>query len=227
MFTLGRLANLVLFVFSLSLLVCAAPTPTMHGPKSGKVHMQAVRGHHEGAGNVKILLGAIIDLKAKVVARADAIGKFIYLDGVILGTEILLLVDIKADALVEAQAEINKLVADIELCSNTIASLKSLNLDAKLKASIATHVLVVIKAILKICASLTIKFGIQLFLELFANLDLCLKVLLRSLDVCMDGFLVVLGKLLVEADIKALVEAKLIVCHDLFVLVRAAVGIVA
>ncbi|CAE6397166.1 unnamed protein product [Rhizoctonia solani] len=209
MFTLGRLANLVLFVFSLSLLVCAAPTPTMHGPKSGKLHIQAVRGHHEGARNVKILLGAIIDLKAKVVARADAI------------------VDIKADALVEAQAEINKLVADIELCSNTIASLKSLNLDAKLKASIAAHVLVVIKAILKICASLTIKFGIQLFLELFAKLDLCLKVLVRSLDVCMDGFLVVLGKLLVEADIKALVEAKLIVCHDLFVLVRAAVGIVA
>lgn len=77
MLALGRLANLVLFVFSLSLLVCAVPTPTMHGQKSGKLHMLAVRGYQEGAGNVKILLGAIVDLKAKVIARADALGKLI------------------------------------------------------------------------------------------------------------------------------------------------------
>ncbi|CAE6473766.1 unnamed protein product [Rhizoctonia solani] len=202
MLALGRLANLVLVVFSLGLLVCSAPTPSaMHGQKSGKLHMLAVRGHHEGAGNVKLLLGAVVDLKAKVVARADAI------------------VNIKADALGEAQVEINKLVADIEHYSNTIASLTNLNVDAKFKASIAAHVLVAIKTILKICASLTAKFGIQVFLELFAKLDLCLKVLLRSLDVCMDGFLVSLGNILVEADMKALVGAKLIVCHDLFVLI--------
>ncbi|CUA77101.1 hypothetical protein RSOLAG22IIIB_12550 [Rhizoctonia solani] len=209
MFVLGRLANLVLFVFSLGLLACAAPTSVMHGQKSGKPHVLAVRGHQEGAGNVKVLLGAVVDLKAKVVARVDAI------------------VDIKSDALVKAQAEISALVADIEHCSNTIASLEHLNVDTKLKASIAAHILVIIKAIIKICVSLTAKFGIQVFLELFAKIDLCLKALLRGLDVCMDGFLVVLGKLLVEADMKALVEIKLIVCHDLFVLVRAAVGIIA
>ncbi|KDN35469.1 hypothetical protein RSAG8_11552, partial [Rhizoctonia solani AG-8 WAC10335] len=180
----------------------------MHSQKSGKAHILAAREHQE-AGNVKVLLGVIGDLKVKITTRVDA------------------LVDIKADALVEAQAEISALVADIELCSNAIASLKNLNVDAKLKASIAAHVLVIVRAILKICASLTAKFGIQVFLELFAQLDLCLKVLLRALDACMDGFLVVLGKLLVEADLKALVEAKLIVCHDLFVLIRAAVGIIA
>ncbi|KAH7332946.1 hypothetical protein B0J17DRAFT_631937 [Rhizoctonia solani] len=177
MFAFTRLASVVLLVLSLGWLTCAAPTPVMLGQKSGKLHALAVRGYQEGAGNVKILLGAIVDLKAKVVARADAI------------------VDNKANALVEAQAEINALIADVELCKTTLASLKNLDIDVKLKASIAAHVLVIIKAILKICASLTAKFGIPVFLELFAKLDLCLKVLLRSLDVCMDGFLVTIGKL--------------------------------
>ncbi|CAE6451129.1 unnamed protein product [Rhizoctonia solani] len=209
MLAFTRLAGFILFVLSLGLLTCSAPTPLMRGLKSGQLHSVAVRGHQEGAGNVKILLGAVVDLKAKVSARADAIA------------------DIQVDALGEAQADINALVADIELCATTVAALKSLNVDARLKASIAAHVLVIIKAILKICASLTAKFGIQVFLDLYAKIDLCLKVLLRSLDVCMDGFLVITGKLLVEADLKALVEAQLVVCHDLFVLVRAAVGIVA
>lgn len=53
--------------------------------------------------------------------------------------------DIEVDALTEAQAEMSALVVDIELCANTIALLKDLNADAKLKASIAAHVLVIIK----------------------------------------------------------------------------------
>ncbi|KAG8731174.1 hypothetical protein FRC11_004817 [Ceratobasidium sp. 423] len=209
MLGLSRLASFVLFVLSVSLLSCAVPTPVMLGQKSGKSHALAVRGYHEGAGNVKILLGAIIDLKAKVTARADAIA------------------DIKADAVVEAQTQMDDLIVDIERCSNTIASLKNLNVDAKLKATVAAHVLVIVKAIVKICLSIITEFGVRVFLDLFAKLDLCLKVLLRSLDVCMDGFLTALAKLLVETDMNALAEVKLIVCHDLFVLVRAAVGIIA
>ncbi|KAH7332960.1 hypothetical protein B0J17DRAFT_709399 [Rhizoctonia solani] len=76
MFAPTRLASFVLLVLSLGLLTCAAPTPVMPGQKSGKLHALAVRGYQEGVGNVKILLGAVIDLKAKVVARADAIARF-------------------------------------------------------------------------------------------------------------------------------------------------------
>ncbi|KAG8742526.1 hypothetical protein FRC11_014289, partial [Ceratobasidium sp. 423] len=82
-------------------------------------------------------------------------------------------------------------------------------------------------AIVKICLSIITEFGVQVFLDLSAKLDLCLKVLLRSLDACMSGFLTALAKLLVEADMNALAGVKLIVCHDLFVLVRATVGIIA
>ncbi|CAE6459107.1 unnamed protein product [Rhizoctonia solani] len=207
MLAFTRLTNFVFFLLSSSLLVCAVPAPVMHSQMHGKTHALSTRGHQEGAGNVKVFMGAVVDLKAKVAARAD------------------LIANIKTDALVQAQVEIDLLIADIELCSTAIADLKNLNIDAKLKASIAGHVLVVVKAIIKICGSLTTKFGIQVFLELFAKLDACLKVLLRSLDVCTDSFLVVLAKLLVEVDLRALIEAKLIICHDLFVLVRAAVGI--
>ncbi|CAE6452453.1 unnamed protein product [Rhizoctonia solani] len=209
MLALGRLASFVLFVLSLSLLSCAVPTPVLHGQNPSRSHVLAVRGYREGAGDAKVLLGAIIDLKAKINTRADAIAY------------------ITADALVEAQAEIDSLVADIEFCSNAIASLKNLKIDARIGAAIASHVLVIVRAILKICLSLMTKFGVQVFLDLFAKLDLCLKILLRSLDVCMDGFLADLAKRLVEADMNALAGVKLIVCHDLLVLVRAAVGIVA
>ncbi|CAE6419551.1 unnamed protein product [Rhizoctonia solani] len=210
MLAFTRLTSVIFFVLSLSWLVCALPrpTPVMHGQKPGTAHALSVRGHHEGAGNIKVLLGAVVDLKAKVVARADVIS------------------NIQIGALVQAQAEVDRLIADIELCSSTIAELKTLNIDAQLKASIAGHVLVIIKAIIKICGSLSVKFGIQVFLEVFAKLDASLKVLLRGLDGCMDGFLVILAKLLVEADMRALAEAKLILCHDMLVLIRAAVGIV-
>ncbi|QRW15559.1 transmembrane protein, putative [Rhizoctonia solani] len=210
MLAFTRLTSVIFFVLSLSWLVCALPrpTPVMHGQKPGTAHALSVRGHHEGAGNIKVLLGAVVDLKAKVVARADVIS------------------NIQIGAHVQAQAEVDRLIADIELCSSTIAELKTLNIDAQLKASIAGHVLVIIKAIIKICGSLSVKFGIQVFFEVFAKLDASLKVLLRGLDGCMDGFLVILAKLLVEADMRALAEAKLILCHDMLVLIRAAVGIV-
>ncbi|KAJ1308125.1 hypothetical protein OPQ81_003846 [Rhizoctonia solani] len=207
MLILRRVESFVLFVLSLGLLTCAAPMPLIIGQKSGMLHALAVRGHSDGAGDAMILLGAIVDLKAKMTARADMIVK------------------VKEDALDEAQTEINNLVADIVLCANTIASLKNLNVNAKLKTTIAAHILVTIKTIIKIWVSLTVKFGIQVFLDVFAKLDLCLKLLLRSLDVCMGGFLIVLGELLVEADLKALAETKLTICHDLFILVRAAIGI--
>ncbi|KAF8710560.1 hypothetical protein RHS03_01695, partial [Rhizoctonia solani] len=210
MLAFTRLTSVTFFVLSLSWLVCALPrpTPVMHGQIPGTAHALSVRGHHEGAGNIKVLLGAVVDLKAKVVARADVIS------------------NIQIGALVQAQAEVDRLIADIELCSSTIAELKTLNIDAQLKASIAGHVLVIIKAIIKICGSLSVKFGIQVFLEVFAKLDASLKVLLRGIDGCMDGFLVILAKLLVEADMRALAGAKLILCHDMLVLIRAAVGIV-
>ncbi|KAH7332950.1 hypothetical protein B0J17DRAFT_721759 [Rhizoctonia solani] len=209
MFASSHLASFVLLVLSLGLLTCTAPMPIMLGQKLGKFHMLAVLGYQEGAGNVKILLGVITDLKAKVIACADTI------------------VDIKVDVLVEAQAGTNALIAHIQLCKTTLASLKNLDNDVKLKASTAAHVLLIIKAILKICALLTAKIGIPVFLELFARLNLCLKVLLWSLDVCMNGFLVTIGKLLVEVNLKALVKSKLVICYYLFVLVCVVVGIVA
>ncbi|GAB1527824.1 hypothetical protein RhiTH_011012 [Rhizoctonia solani] len=222
MLAFTRLTSVIFFVLSLSWLVCALPrpTPVMHGQKPGTAHALSVRGHHEGAGNIKVLLGAVVDLKAKVVARADVIKNFNSSGGFAMTG------NIQIGALVQAQAEVDRLIADIELCSSTIAELKTLNIDAQLKASIAGHVLVIIKAIIKICGSLSVKFGIQVFFEVFAKLDASLKVLLRGLDGCMDGFLVILAKLLVEADMRALAEAKLILCHDMLVLIRAAVGIV-
>ncbi|CCO33406.1 hypothetical protein BN14_07481 [Rhizoctonia solani AG-1 IB] len=206
--TFTRLTSVIFFVLSLSMLTWAAPAPLMQGQKNERLHVLSTRGHQDGSGGAKVVFGAVVDLKASVVAQADVIGS------------------IKDNDLTRAQIEVNGLIANVELCYTTIAELKDLNIDVKLKASIAGHVLVIIKAIIKICASLTAKFGIQAFLELFAKLDASLKVLLRSFDVCMDGFLVVLAKLLVDTDLKALVEIKLVVCHDLFVLVRAAIGIV-
>jgi hypothetical protein len=52
---------------------------------------------------------------------------------------------IKDNDLTRAQIEVNDLIANVELCYTTIAELKDLNIDVKLKASIAGHVLVIIK----------------------------------------------------------------------------------
>ncbi|KAG8739277.1 hypothetical protein FRC11_000789, partial [Ceratobasidium sp. 423] len=116
MLAFGRFTSILFFVLSLSFLTCAAPTP-----KSGAL---AVR---EGVRtDVDLLVAACIDVRAKVVARADAI--------------------VKIDDVVKIGTEIDAVVSALNVYANLVARVKvAANVDANVKAEIAAHLLVILK----------------------------------------------------------------------------------
>jgi hypothetical protein len=53
----------------------------------------------------------------------------------------------------------------------------------------------VLQVILHACLRISVKFGLVVVLALFAKIDLCLKVLLLNLGICIEGIVVLIANL--------------------------------
>ncbi|KAJ1300173.1 hypothetical protein OPQ81_011925 [Rhizoctonia solani] len=197
MLTLSRIASILLFVLSLSFLTCAAPTP--------KSDILTIRG--EGAGSdAGLLLAACVDVRAKVVARADDI--------------------VKTDDLARIKADIDVVVDHLKVYADLAAKVNVVtDVDAKVKAEIAAHLIVILKAVVKISASLISKLSLSASLDLIAKLQVAVKLVIDNLNVCIVGFIDVFVKLLDDAQIKAVADVHLNVLIKLFLSIRAKLGL--
>ncbi|CAE6397236.1 unnamed protein product [Rhizoctonia solani] len=179
MLAFSRLTSFLLFVLSLSFLTCAAPTP-----KSNEL---AIRG--EGAGEAGVLVAACVDLRIKVVAHAEVIAKFNDL------------------AMVKAAVEV--VVKDLKVYADLVLKVKGVKVDADVQAEIAAHLLVIVNAIVKICASIIAKFGLSVCLDIIATLQVALKLVIDNLEICIVGFVNVFVKLITDVQLKAIANVRL------------------
>ncbi|ELU37997.1 hypothetical protein AG1IA_07978 [Rhizoctonia solani AG-1 IA] len=200
MLSFSRLASFLLFVLSLSLLTCAAPTSM----SNTLVAREGVRGKGD------LVVAACIDLRAKAYTKAESIGEL--LEGSIL-------------------VEVESLCKDIIAFSDVLVKVKTADVDAKVRAEIAAHLLVILKAIIKICAHLIAKLDLKVALELIAKVQVALKLVIDNLDICVSGFLEVFVKLnatsVAEADLRLMANVHLDVILNLFVSIRAKLGLKA
>ncbi|KAF8682846.1 hypothetical protein RHS04_02037 [Rhizoctonia solani] len=197
MLAFSRLASFLLFVLSLSLLTCAAPTSM----SSTLVAREGVRGKGD------LVVAACIDLRAKAYTKAESI--------------------VKIDGALKLGVEVESLCKDIIAFSDVLVKVKTADVDAKVRAEIAAHLLVILKAIIKICAHLIAKLDLKVALELIAKVQVALKLVIDNLDICVSGFLEVFVKLVAEADLRLMANVHLDVILNLFVSIRAKLGLKA
>ncbi|QRW15551.1 hypothetical protein RhiXN_03552 [Rhizoctonia solani] len=197
MLAFSRLASFLLFVLSLSLLTCAAPTSM----SNTLVAREGVRGKGD------LVVAACIDLRAKAYTKAESI--------------------VKIDGALKLGVEVESLCKDINAFSDVLVKVKTADVDAKVRAEIAAHLLVILKAVIKICAHLIAKLDLKVALELIAKVQVALKLVIDNLDICVSGFLEVFVKLVAEADLRLMANVHLDVILNLFVSIRAKLGLKA
>ncbi|KAL5637329.1 hypothetical protein ACGC1H_001091 [Rhizoctonia solani] len=183
-------------LFVLSLSFLTCAAPT---PKSNEL---AVRG--EGAGEAGVLV-ACIDLRTKVVAHADVIAKL--------------------DDLVKVKAVVEVVVKDLNVYADLVLKVKGVKVDANVQAEIAAHLVVIVNAIVKICASIIAKFGVSVCLDIIATIQVALKLVIDNLNICIAGFVNVFVKLITDVQLKALANVHLDAIVKLCVAVRVKLGL--
>ncbi|CAE6433741.1 unnamed protein product [Rhizoctonia solani] len=115
----------------------------------------------------------------------------------------------------EAAADINaathtvdKILIVIQAVIASCVDLK-LNLDIDTKTKIAVEIMACITLIVKALAAVCVKLGVNVCLALIAKIDMCLQLLLITLNLCVDGLLVIIIPLCAKFDVSVLAALKL------------------
>lgn len=66
--------------------------------------------------------------------------------------------------------------------------------------------------IVNACVSLVAKFGILVLLTIFAKIDICLHLLLTNLDVCVEGIVILVARLVVKLGVSVFAQIHLGLC---------------
>ncbi|KAG8762812.1 hypothetical protein FRC12_008836 [Ceratobasidium sp. 428] len=182
MHTFTHIAAFVFILFSLSFLVSAIPT----APRTlGAIYPPA----GEDAISAILIKLCLRDLEVKIKA--------------LLG----------CGTLPELKLAIKVLIGLFQPCADELLKVDAnVTISAKAKASIVTCVCSIITLLVKVCAEVSVKFGIVVVVDLFAELDVCLKALLVNLNICIAGVLVLIVKTLAQATVGLLFNIHFELC---------------
>ncbi|CEL56362.1 hypothetical protein RSOLAG1IB_07748 [Rhizoctonia solani AG-1 IB] len=196
MLAFTRLTSILLFVLSLSFLVSALPTS----------ESKALAARHDSNALVELIL----DLQAKVDVHVKAIRKCFHSVAVEEDTKPPL---VAVEVALELVAKIGLLIADINACATAVLAIgANIDIDASVKADIGVKVAAIISVIVKLCIDLVAKFGIFVVGALLVQIDLCLKVLISNLGVCVDGLVAVIAEIVVNIGVSVLASVKFDLC---------------
>ncbi|KAF8597369.1 hypothetical protein BDV93DRAFT_596828 [Ceratobasidium sp. AG-I] len=190
MHTFTRLNSFLVFVLSLSFLACALPAPAAS-------NSQGLTIRHDNGDTLCALLDG---LAVNVKAMADAM--------------------VAAKTPIEVQTHGLALVGHVTTCARAIAAISvKLDVGAKVEADIATKVSAIISVIVHACLSVSVKFGLVVVLALCAQIDLCLRLLLVNLGICIDGIVVLIAKIVATTCADVLVALKFKLCLSVLAMV--------
>ncbi|CAE7197543.1 unnamed protein product [Rhizoctonia solani] len=205
--TFGRLFSVLTFLLSLGFIAHALPAAPHAGLAIRDYSPAPSNGGYTKPSSGHDILAVVADLKVKVDAHAVVMAK--------------------AGVLADVKVIVDGIVADIKAVATVCAGVK-VNVDADIQAKIALHIVAIISVIVKSCAAVSAKIGVQACLALWAQIDVALHILILTLNVCISGFLQVLIKLCLNLDaeiIAALKVVRLDLCVRILVIAKAFVTV--
>ncbi|QRV72101.1 hypothetical protein RhiJN_00115 [Ceratobasidium sp. AG-Ba] len=126
----------------------------------------------------------------------------------------------------ELQVAVGVLVALFKGCSDELLKIGAgVTIDVEAQASIVACVCSIITLLVQVCAQVSVKLGIWVVIGLFAKIDICLKLLLVNLNICIGGILVLIVKGLSGVTLGLLAQIHLGGCLGLFNMTGLSLGI--
>ncbi|CAE6434951.1 unnamed protein product [Rhizoctonia solani] len=127
---------------------------------------------------------------------------------------------VAVNTIVDVTAKVALLIADVNACAAAVLALgANIEIDASVKADIAVKVAAIITVIVNLCVSLVAKFGILVVVGLCAQIDVCVKLLIANLGVCVDGIIVLIANIVVKLGVSVLASVNLNLCISVLGLV--------
>ncbi|QRV87068.1 transmembrane protein [Ceratobasidium sp. AG-Ba] len=126
----------------------------------------------------------------------------------------------------ELQVAVGVLVALFKGCSDELLKIGAgVTIDVEAKASIVACVCSIITLLVEVLVQVAAKLGIWVVIGLFAKIDICLKLLLVNLNICIGGILVLIVKGLGAATIGLVGQIHLGGCFGLLSMAGSGLGI--
>ncbi|KAF8602428.1 hypothetical protein BDV93DRAFT_545280 [Ceratobasidium sp. AG-I] len=116
-------------------------------------------------------------------------------------------------SIVQLTVAIQALILVFQGCCDELLKIGAgvaITVDAQ--ANIVVCIAAMITLLAKVCAAVSIKFGILVVLGLFAQLDIVVKLLLINLNICIDGILVLIAKAIASVTVGVLAQVQLKLC---------------
>lgn len=132
-----------------------------------------------------------------------------------------LVIDIKAcidvilgcNTVADVTVAIHALVAVITGCADELLKIGAgVQVVAEAKLNIAACIAAILTVVVKVCVQVSLKFGITVVAALLAEVDLCLKLLLVNLNICIGGIVELVVKALASVTVGLLAQINLKLC---------------
>ncbi|CAE6452449.1 unnamed protein product [Rhizoctonia solani] len=113
-------------------------------------------------------------------------------------------------------------VTVIKACADELLKIGTgVAVDAQVKADIVFCIAAFITLVVKVCLQLTLKFGVAVVATIFTDLDACIKHLLVTLNICIDGVIELVVKAIADVTLGLLVQVQLSACVSVFAAVTS------
>ncbi|KAB5587800.1 hypothetical protein CTheo_8756 [Ceratobasidium theobromae] len=115
----------------------------------------------------------------------------------------------KADTVDVVTVQVAAIVGLVKTACSSLFGV-TVNVAADVKVKIAQCVVDLIVAIITACAAVTVKLGASVCLALWAQIDVCLHLLLLTLHACVDGLLKLIINLCLNLDVTILAKLNIL-----------------
>ncbi|KAB5588334.1 hypothetical protein CTheo_8220 [Ceratobasidium theobromae] len=187
-----RLAGVAVLLLSLGFLVSALPAP-----KTDDIHI-AITGGGDPVTAALVNLVVNLDVEAKIRAL------------------------VACDTIAQLQVAVQALVVVLTTCANDLLNVgANVSVGVEAQANIVACVAAIITLLVRVCAQVSVKFGLSVVVALFAQIDVVLRLCLVNLNVCIGGIVALIANAIASATVGLLAQVQLKLCLTVLGLVGA------
>ncbi|CAE6438373.1 unnamed protein product [Rhizoctonia solani] len=131
----------------------------------------------------------------------------------LLNIEALIKAIVACGTIADLKIAVSALCAHIELCANDLLAVGAgVVVAAEAKTQIVACIVGVITLVVRACLAITLKFGLSVCIDIFAQIDIALKSLLINLDVCIAGIVSIIAHNILSITVGLLAQLQLKLC---------------
>ncbi|KAG8684304.1 hypothetical protein FRC11_012293 [Ceratobasidium sp. 423] len=171
-------------------------------------------------------LGLFVPAEINALVSTDAIS--CALNKLIVDAQIVAKIQacLNVESLVDLKVAVGVCVDLIKACADELLKIGAgVNVDVAAKADIVACVAAIITLLVRVCLQLTLKFGVAAVATIFADIDVCLKLLLVNLNICIDGVITLIVNAIVSVTVGLLGQVSLPLCASLLASVGVGAGV--